>query len=123
MVQRDLASTLKRIAIEGASYLYGGELGEEIVRYSQSQGGIITMDDLLGYRTRRGEPVTGTYRGYTVSGPQPSSAGGLHLIEFLNVLALRDIVDMGFGRSATIHLMAEAMQLVFADRNRYLGGP
>ena len=123
VVQRDLASTLKQIAVEGAGYLYGGELGEEIVRYSRSQGGIITMDDLLGYRTRQGEPVSGTYRGYTVTGPQPSSAGGLHLIEFLNVMALRNIGDMGFGRSATIHLMAEAMQLVFADRNRYLADP
>lgn len=123
VVQRDLASTLKRIALEGSDYLYNGELGEEIVRYSQSQGGIVTMDDLRGYRTRRGEPVSGAYRGYTVTGPRPSSAGGLHLIEFLNVLALRDIRDMGFGRSATIHLMAEAMQLVFADRNRYLTDP
>ena len=123
VVQRDLASTLKRIAFEGSEYLYGGELGEEIVRYSQAHGGIITMDDLRGYRTRRGEPVTGDYRGYTITGPRPSSAGGLHLIEFLNVLALRNIGDMGFGRSATIHLMAEAMQLVFADRNRYLADP
>ena len=123
VVQRDLASTLKRIASEGPGYLYGGELGAEIVHYSQANGGVITLDDLIGYRTRRGEPVTGEYRGYTVTGPQPSSAGGLHLIEFLNVLALRNIGDMGFGRSATIHLMAEAMQLVFADRNRYLADP
>ena len=123
VVQRDLASTLKRIASEGSGYLYGGELGAEIVHYSQANGGVITLDDLIGYRTRRGEPVTGEYRGYTVTGPQPSSAGGLHLIEFLNVLALRNIGDMGFGRSATIHLMAEAMQLVFADRNRYLADP
>ena len=123
VVQRDLASTLKRIASEGSGYLYGGELGAEIVHYSQANGGVITVDDLIGYRTRRCEPVTGEYRGYTVTGPQPSSAGGLHLIEFLNVLALRNIGDMGFGRSATIHLMAEAMQLVFADRNRYLADP
>ena len=123
VVQRDLASTLKRISLDGSDYLYGGELGEEIVRYSQSQGGIITIDDLRGYRTRRGKPVSGEYRGHTVTGPQPSSAGGLHLIEFLNVLALRNIGDMGFGRSSTIHLMAEAMQLVFADRNRYLADP
>ena len=123
VVQRDLASTLKRISLDGSDYLYGGELGEEIVRYSQSQGGIITIDDLRGYRTRRGEPASGEYRGHTVTGPQPSSAGGLHLIEFLNVLALRNIGDMGFGRSSTIHLMAEAMQLVFADRNRYLADP
>lgn len=123
VVQRDLASTLKRIAIEGSDYLYDGELGQEIARYSQSQGGILTMDDLRNYQLRRSDPVTGVYRGFTITGPPPASAGGLHLMEFLNVLALRDVGGMGFGRSATIHLMAEAMQLVFADRNRYLSDP
>ncbi len=123
VVQRDLASILKRIAIEGSDYLYDGELGQEIVRYSQSQGGILTMDDLRNYQLRRSDPVTGVYRGFTITGPPPASAGGLHLMEFLNVLALRDVRGMGFGRSATIHLMAEAMQLVFADRNRYLSDP
>ena len=123
VVQRDLAATLKRIAIEGADYLYRGELGEEIVRYSQSHGGILTMDDLQGYETRTSKPVEGRYRGYTITGPPPASAGGIHLIEYLNVLSLRDIQVMGFGRSATIHLMAEAMKLVFADRNRYLSDP
>ena len=123
VVQRDLASTLKRIALEGPGYLYGGELGHEIVRYSQSHGGIITMADLNGYLVRRSDPITGAYRGYTLTGMPPSSAGGLHLIEFLNVMELRDIAGMGFGRNATLHLMAEAMQLVFADRNRYLTDP
>ncbi len=123
VIQRDFASTLRRIAIEGAEYLYGGELGEEIVRYSQAHGGVVSMEDLRGYRVRRDEPVSGEYRGYTITGPRPSSAGGVHLMQFLNVLQLRDIGGMGFGRSATIHLMAEAMQLVFADRNRYLADP
>ena len=123
VVQRDLASTLKRIVIAGSDYLYDGELGEEIVRYSQSQGGILTMSDLRNYELRRSDPVSGEYRGFTITGPPPAAAGGLHLMEFLNVLALRDVRGMGFGRSATIHLMAEAMQLVFADRNRYLSDP
>ena len=123
VVQRDLASTLRRIATEGSDYLYDGELGEAIVSYSQSQGGIITMDDLRGYRVRRGQPISGEYRGYTITGPRPSSAGGVNLIEFLNVMQLRDIRGMGFGRSTTVHLMAEAMQLVFADRNRYMSDP
>lgn len=123
VVQRDLASTLKMIALEGPGYLYGGELGYEIVSYSQSNGGVITMADLMGYQVRRADPISGTYRGFTLTGPPPSSAGGLHLIEFLNVMQLRDIGGMGFGRGATIHLMAEAMQLVFADRNRYLTDP
>ncbi len=123
VIQRDLASTLKRIAIEGADYLHDGELGETIVRYSQSQGGILTMADLRNYELRRTDPVKGEYRGFTITGPPPAAAGGLHLLEFLNILALRDVRGMGFGRSATIHLMAEAMQLVFADRNRYLADP
>lgn len=123
VVQRELASTLKRIASDGPGYLYGGELGQEIVGYSQSNGGIITMADLIGYQVRRSDPIVGTYRGYTLTGPTPSAAGGLHLVEFLNVMQLRDIGGMGFGRSATLHLMAEAMQLVFADRNRYLTDP
>ncbi len=123
VMQRDLAQALKRVALEGADYLYGGELGQQIVGYSQANGGVIEMADLIGYRVRRSEPVSGNYRGFTVTGPTPSSAGGLHLIEFLNVMQLRNIDEMGFGRSTTIHLMAEAMQLVFADRNRYLADP
>ena len=121
--QRDLASTLKRIAIEGADYLYSGELGNEIAHYSQSQGGLLSLDDLCSYELRQSKPVIGTYRGYTLTGPQPSAAGGIHLVEFLNVLALRDVATMGFGSGGTLHLMAEAMQLVFADRNRYLSDP
>ena len=123
VVQKDLAGTLKRIATEGSDYLYNGELGEQIVQYSQSQGGVISMDDLASYEVRYGEPITGSYRGYTLTGPRPSTAGGVHLIEFLNVMSLRDIGGMGFGKSSTIHLMAEALQLVFADRNRYLSDP
>ena len=123
VVQRDLAQTLKRIALEGSDYLYGGELGEHIVAYSQAHGGVIDMKDLIDYRVRRSEPVSGNYRGFTITGPPPSSAGGLHLIEFLNVMQLRNVGELGFGRSSTIHLMAEAMQLVFADRNRYLSDP
>ena len=123
VLQRDLASTLRSIAVEGSDYLYGGALGDEIVHYSQSHEGIVTNPDLLGYRVRYSEPITGEYRGHTITGPPPPSAGGLHLVELLNVLALRDIGGMGFGRSSTIHLMAEAMQLVFADRNRYLTDP
>ncbi len=123
VVQRDFAATLKRIAIEGSDYLYGGELGREIVSYSRSNGGVLSMDDLLGYRIRRSDPIMGNYRGCEITGPQPASAGGLHLIELLNILALRDIRGMGFGRTASLHLMAEALQLVFASRNLYLSDP
>ena len=123
VVQRDLAQTLRRIALEGSDYLYEGDLGDRIVEYSQSNDGILTKDDLRAYRTRRSEPIVGNYRGYDVAGPPPPSAGGVHLVELLNVLELENIGDMGFGQPRTLHLLAEAMQLVFESRNRYLGDP
>ncbi len=123
IVQRDLAQTLKRIAEEGSEHLYDGELGERIVQYSQANNGILTMDDLRAYRIRQSEPVVGSYRGYEIAGPPPPAAGGVHLIELLHILEMEDIRRKGFGCTETLHFMAEAMQLAFESRNRYLGDP
>ncbi len=123
ITQRELAETLRRIAVEGSDHLYAGDLGDRIVEYSQQNGGILTKDDLRSYRTRRSVPIIGSYRGYEIAGPPPPSAGGVHVVELLNVLELENIADLGFGEPRTLHLLAEAMQLVFESRNRYLGDP
>ena len=53
----------------------------------------------------------------------PPSSGGVHVIEILNILEGFDIGALGHNSAATIHLMAEAMKLAFADRSKYLGDP
>ena len=124
MVDRaDYARTLRAIARNGPDHLYNGQLGAIICDYLARNGGIITTKDLAGYRTVARKPVRGEYRGYELFGPPPPSAGGVHLIEMLNILREFDVSEMGFGSADSIHLLLEAMKKAFADRNRYTGDP
>jgi gamma-glutamyltranspeptidase/glutathione hydrolase len=65
--------------------------------------------------------VHGQYRGYDIYSMSPPSSGGTHIIQILNILEGFPISDMGHNSAATIHHMAEAMKLAYADRAEYLG--
>jgi gamma-glutamyltranspeptidase/glutathione hydrolase len=86
-------------------------------------GGLITQDDLIHYRFHQRTPVRGTYRGYEVVAVGPTSSGGTHIIQILNILEGFDVGASGFGTFETIHLLAEALTIAFADRSAYLGDP
>ena len=84
-------------------------------------GGLITADDLAGYRALWRAPVEGTYRGHRVISMPPPSSGGVMLVQLLNMLE-------GFavpppGSAAQAHLFAELEKRAFADRARWLGDP
>ncbi len=121
LVQRDLARTLRVIAREGAVALQRGPIADAIADEVARQGGVLGRDDLAGYRTRQREPVRGGYRGAEVISFPPPSSGGVALIEMLHVLDGFDLAARGAGSSASIHLVAEAMKLAFADRAALLG--
>lgn len=122
-VQKDLARTLRRIQQQGAKDFYRGETANLIVAEMQRGGGLITHEDLAAYQAIERPPVTGTYRGYQIISMGPPSAGGIGLIQLLNAVEPFDLALMGFNSSATIHLMAEAMRRVYADRAHWLGDP
>ena len=82
----DLAATLEAIAAGGAAGFYSGPVAQKIVDAVQAAGGRMTMADLAGYRAVERQPVSGTYRGYTVVSMPPPSSGGAHIIEILNIL-------------------------------------
>jgi gamma-glutamyltranspeptidase len=86
----------------------------------QKQGGIITAEDLAGYKVQVRKPVVGTYRGYTILSVPPASSGGTHMIELLNILENFDLKATGYGSAATAHLWSESMKLIFADRSKYM---
>jgi len=121
--QPEYAETLRLIAREGAAVLYGGELGRAAAEYLATLGGLITLDDLRGYRTTRDSVVYGTYRGFDIVGPPPPTAGGVHVIEMLNILEAYDVGALGFGTADGLHLLAEVLKLGFEDRRRYTGDP
>ena len=116
LVMTDYAATLDGIAKQGADYFYRGALGRHITDHMARVGGLITMDDLAAVRTVERAPVQGTYRGYRVYGPPPPSAGGVHVVQMLNILEGYDIGQMGFGSVDAMHVLGEALKIAFADR-------
>jgi len=119
----DLAATLDRIAALGPDGFYKGPVAEKIVAAVQEMGGRMTLDDLANYHAVEREPVSGTYRGHEIVSMPPPSSGGAHIIEILNILEGFPIAEDGLNSAASIHAIAEAEKLAYADRARYLGDP
>ena len=123
LVQTDLAAVLEAIGRDGERAFYEGQVAEKIVASVRAAGGRMTLDDLKSYRAIEREPVHGTYRGYEIASVPPPSSGGVHIVELLNLLEGFPLARQGANSAATIHLLAEAMKLAYADRAEYLGDP
>jgi len=119
----DLAATLETIAANGAAGFYAGPVAQKIVQAVDASGGRMTIEDLANYRAVERKPVCGTYRGYTVVSMPPPSSGGAHIIEILNILEGFPLAAQGLNSAASLHEIAEAEKLAYADRAAWLGDP
>lgn len=120
--QTDLARTLSTIAEQGRDVFYRGSIGEEIIRFSEEQGGLLTMADLADCSARWQEPISANYRDYTVYEAPPNSSGHI-LLQELNMIDGHDMTALGFGSAESIHLMVEAKKMAFADREAFVADP
>jgi gamma-glutamyltranspeptidase / glutathione hydrolase len=137
--QPDLAATLRKLveaeqqALKGgksrkeaisAAYdrFYKGDIAREFVRGVQEEGGLITLDDLAGWKVRIEEPVTTTYRGVEVYKLTHWTQGPA-MLQALNILENFDLKAMGYNSARYIHALYQAMNLAFADRDFYYGDP
>ncbi len=123
LVQSDAANSLRLIAAGGSDVLYNGGLGRALVDDVASNGGLLTMDDLSSYQLRLREPVRGDYRGHEIVSMGPTSSGGVHIIQALNLLEGFDLRGMGYGTAEYFHLLLEVLRVCWADRFEYLGDP
>ncbi|KDN96712.1 gamma-glutamyltranspeptidase [Hydrogenovibrio marinus] len=131
--QPELASTLKRIAEEGADDFYHGETALAIVKQMQAHDGLITLKDLADYEAKWRMPIQAEWKGYTVVSAPPPSSGGVALVQLLKMKALlapeyrRQLAlakKEGIPEQAfEAHFYAEMEKRVFADRAKYLGDP
>lgn len=119
--QYDLASTLKQIKEKGKDGFYKGKVAELIVEQCKKLGGIISNDDLENYQPVERQPILGSYKGYEIVSMGPPSAGGIGLIQLLNILENFRFTKNEWGSSKYIHTLVEAMKFVFADRSVHLG--
>ncbi len=123
VVQSEYAETLRHIADHGEKALYEGPLGGILVDTMEKAGGFIRRNDLATYKTVERQPIRADYRGWTILGPPPPAASGVHIAQMLNILEGYDIGRLGFGTSETIHYLAEVLKIAFADRAAASGDP
>ena len=123
--QPELAATLKRIAKNGAEEFYRGETAQLIVAEMAKSGGLITLQDLAAYKPKvrdvlHAEYASGGHEWEVLTSPPPSS-GGVAIIEALNML--QDVPLKSWDDVESVHMVAETMRRVFADRAAYLADP
>jgi gamma-glutamyltranspeptidase / glutathione hydrolase len=118
----DYAASLRRVAEGGRDAFYEGELAERIAAYSRAHGGLLDEADLAKYRCEVYDPISTTYRDYTVCATSPPSQGAI-LLEELNLVEGYDLAALPWGGARATHLLVEAKKLAFADRNAYLADP
>lgn len=120
------AATLKRIASEGPDGFYSGPVAQAIVDAVQNapaRPGTLSLDDLASYEAKKREPVCAPYRAYRVCSMPPPTSGGLTALQILGILQNYDLNGMGPMTLTSVHFIAEAEKLAYADRDKYIGDP
>ena len=123
--QPELAATLKRIAKNGPDEFYKGETAQMLARDMAALSGLITLDDLAHYQPKIREVLQANYtlngQHWQVLSSPPPSSGGVAIIEALNML--QDVSLKGWDDPQSVHMVAEVMRRIFADRAAYLADP
>jgi gamma-glutamyltranspeptidase / glutathione hydrolase len=119
-----MAKTLKLLARKGPGAFYTGKLAKDLVRNVQNaprNPGDMTLTDLAAYKAKQQDAVCAPYRVYIICGMGPPSSGGITILQILGSIERFDMAAMGKDNPQSWHIIAEAMQLAYADREKYLG--
>ena len=120
------AATLRAIATRGPDAFYRGDVALAIlaaVNGHPSNPGEMTVEDLAGYRAVAREPLCQAHHAYRVCGMPPPTSGGLTSLMILGMLKNYRMRDLRPLSITSLHLLAEASRLAFADRDLYMADP
>ena len=118
----DLAKALGLIANQGATAFYEGEIARAILSTEQAQGGTMAAADLAEFTPEWVDPISITYRGWTVS-ELPPNGQGMAALEMLNLIETTPASPDGPLSVSELHKKIEAMKLAYADLHRYDADP
>src|SRR5258706_61486 len=120
----DLAWSLEQIAQHGREAFYKGEIAAKILDSMKRHNGPMTAQDLAEFSSEFVEPISTTYRDWTIY-ELPPNVQGIAALEMLNVMETFPLgqKDWGFGSTKALHAMIEAKKLAYADLAKYIGDP
>jgi gamma-glutamyltranspeptidase/glutathione hydrolase len=120
----DLAASLKEIAAQGRDAFYKGDISKKILDASKRHNGTMTEKDLADFSSEWVDPISTTYRDWTVY-EMPPNGQGIGVLEMLNIMETFPLgqKDFGFGSTKALHVMIEAKKLTYADIGKYLADP
>jgi gamma-glutamyltranspeptidase/glutathione hydrolase len=117
-----LARTYRALAEQGRDAFYKGRIAEEIVAFSERQGGLFSLKDFTDHTSTWVEPVSTSYRGHVVW-ELPPPTQGITVLQMLNLLEGFDLKKLGPTSPEYWHLFLEAKKLAYADRARHYADP
>ncbi len=117
-----LANTLEKIAQGGRDVFYKGDIARKIDEYMKRNGGFLSYRDMAEHKSEWVEPVSTSYRGYTIW-ELPPNCQGIAALQILNILEGYDLKSAGFASKEHLHLLIEAKKLAFEDRAKYYADP
>src|SRR5713101_1697707 len=120
----ELAWSLEQIAQHGREAFYKGEIAAKILESMKRHNGPMTAQDLAEYSSEFVEPISTTYRDWTIY-ELPPNVQGMAALEMLNIIEAFPLgqKDWGFGSTKALHAMIEAKKLAYADLAKYIGDP
>lgn len=136
LIQPGMANTLKKLVnaektaegdrVEGVraarECFYKGEVARTIAECSERVGGILDMDSLADYQAKYETPIKTSFLGHEIHGQQTWTQGAV-LMQAINILENFNLKAMGHNSTAYIHIVSQALNLAFADRQTYYGDP
>ncbi len=118
----DLAWTYRQIAAGGAAAFYRGSVARKILATSTQHGGTMTAADLAEFDSEWVDPISTTYRGWTVY-ELPPNGQGIAALEMLNIMETFPLGAAGHNSPTALHVMIEAKKLAYADMQRFDADP
>ena len=116
------ARALELVASQGPEAFYRGAIAEALLKTSTRLGGVLTASDLADFRPEWVEPISTTYRGWTIY-ELPPNGQGMAALEMLNIMERFPLAQYGASSPEAFHIKMEAQKLAYADLRHYLGDP
>jgi len=122
LANRGLALVLERIAEDGREGFYAGDTASSLASFSRAGGGFFDEADFHAQQASWGEPLSGSYRGVEIF-ETPAPTQGFTVLEMLNLIEPCETGKMDALGPELVHLLVQAKQIAYHDRDRLLADP